>query len=229
MVTWLMAWDDGYFWRLIHNIIPKVSLQPINCTRNEILFFTGHEPFPSYLHRFNLAETSFCTCGVIGTLIHSDTECLLAACYHMVSPSQQHKRNSFRRVANNSTSRRKVHKDCNACDPIQKFRPAFSQIATSNSEHPLPPAMNEFKISHISTVHPTSSSLPLHTILFLWRWKVSLHQFNIHLHLLSSPSSPNEFKTAFSRSLSTIVEDKLCFTIFKSNFHQLTLLQNRTF
>ncbi|GBL72015.1 hypothetical protein AVEN_115046-1 [Araneus ventricosus] len=48
---------------LIHNIIPKVSLQPINWTRKEVLFFTGHGPFPSYLKRFNLVETLVCSCG----------------------------------------------------------------------------------------------------------------------------------------------------------------------
>ncbi|GBM53459.1 hypothetical protein AVEN_238320-1 [Araneus ventricosus] len=47
LATWQMAWDDGDTGRLIRNIIPKVSLQPINWTRNEILFFTGHGPFVS--------------------------------------------------------------------------------------------------------------------------------------------------------------------------------------
>ncbi|GBN94055.1 hypothetical protein AVEN_183360-1 [Araneus ventricosus] len=67
LATWQMAWDDGDTGRLIHNIIPKVSLDSINWTRNEVLFFTGHGPFPSFLQRFNLAETSFCSCGGIGT------------------------------------------------------------------------------------------------------------------------------------------------------------------
>ncbi|GBO43365.1 hypothetical protein AVEN_68410-1 [Araneus ventricosus] len=57
LATWQMAWDDGNTGRLIHNIIPKVSLQQINWTRNEILLFTGHGPFTSFLQRFNLVET----------------------------------------------------------------------------------------------------------------------------------------------------------------------------
>ncbi|GBN64205.1 hypothetical protein AVEN_136302-1 [Araneus ventricosus] len=109
LATWQMAWDDGDTGRLIHNIIPKVSLHPINWTRNEVLFFTGHGPFPSFLHRFNLAETSFCSCGEIGTPIHYATVCLLTTSYHMAPPSQQHQPIWFRRVANNSTSRRKIH------------------------------------------------------------------------------------------------------------------------
>ncbi|GBL83345.1 hypothetical protein AVEN_110659-1 [Araneus ventricosus] len=63
--------------------------------------------------------------------------------------------------------------ECNASDPIPKSRPAFSQIATSVTEHHLPPAMREFKTSQSSTVHPASTSLPHLTTLFLWRWKVS--------------------------------------------------------
>ncbi|GBM15023.1 hypothetical protein AVEN_113157-1 [Araneus ventricosus] len=109
LATWQMAWDDGDTGRLIHNIIPKVSLHPINWTRNEVLFFTGHGPFPSFLNRFNLAETSFCSCGEIGTPIHYATVCLLTTSYHMAPPSQQHQPIWFRRVANNSTSRRKIH------------------------------------------------------------------------------------------------------------------------
>ncbi|GBM04258.1 hypothetical protein AVEN_41065-1 [Araneus ventricosus] len=90
MATWQMAWYDGDTVRLIHNIIPKVSLQRINWTRNEVLFLTGHWPFSSFLQRFNLDETSFCPCGRIGTPIHYVTDCLLTASYHMTPPSQQH-------------------------------------------------------------------------------------------------------------------------------------------
>ncbi|GBL75329.1 hypothetical protein AVEN_194540-1 [Araneus ventricosus] len=109
LATWQMAWDDGGTGRLIHNIIPKVSLQPINWTRNEILFFTGHGPFPSFLQRFNLAETSFCSCGGIDTPIHYATVRLLTTSYHMTPPSQQHQPVWFRSVANNSASRRKIY------------------------------------------------------------------------------------------------------------------------
>ncbi|GBN17129.1 hypothetical protein AVEN_273988-1, partial [Araneus ventricosus] len=64
--------------------------------------------------------------------------------------------------------------------------------STSVTEHPLPPAMREIKSNQTSTFLPASSSL----YPFLWRWKVSFHQFNIQLRLLSSPSSPNELRTA---------------------------------
>ncbi|GBN32237.1 hypothetical protein AVEN_197839-1 [Araneus ventricosus] len=101
--SWQMAWDDGDTGRFIHYIIPKVSLQPINWTRNEVLFFTAHGPFPSFLQRFNLAESLFCSRGGISTPIHYATVCLLTISYHMAPPNQ-HQPIWFRSVANNSTS-----------------------------------------------------------------------------------------------------------------------------
>ncbi|GBM76753.1 hypothetical protein AVEN_86326-1 [Araneus ventricosus] len=82
--------------------------------------------------------------------------------------------------------------ESNAIVPFPQSWPTFSQIAASVTEHPLPPAMREFKSNQTSTVHPASSSL--HP--FLSRWKVSFHQFTIRLRLLFNPSSPNELKTA---------------------------------
>ncbi|GBM91503.1 hypothetical protein AVEN_80088-1, partial [Araneus ventricosus] len=76
--------------------------------------------------------------------------------------------------------------------PFPQSWPTFSQIATSVTKHPLPPAMRQFKTNQISTNHSVSSSL--HP--FLWRWKVPFHQFNIQLRLLFSPSSPSELRTA---------------------------------
>ncbi|GBM94313.1 hypothetical protein AVEN_157970-1 [Araneus ventricosus] len=85
-------------------------------------------------------------------------------------------------------------------------------MTTSVTNHPLPLAMREFKINQTSIVHSTSSSLLHHTILFLWRRKekgeFSFLQMNIHLHLLFSPSYPNEYRTAFSHSYRTIVQDQ---------------------
>ncbi|GBN36031.1 hypothetical protein AVEN_190139-1 [Araneus ventricosus] len=109
LATWQMAWDDGDTGSLIHNVIPKFSLQPINWTRTEVLLFTGHGPFPSFLQRFNLAEIALCSCGGIGTPIHFATVCLLTTSCHMTPPSQQYQPVWFRNVANISTSKRKIH------------------------------------------------------------------------------------------------------------------------
>ncbi|GBN74665.1 hypothetical protein AVEN_50224-1 [Araneus ventricosus] len=60
--------------------------------------------------------------------------------------------------------------------PNPKFSANFSQIATSVTEYPLPPAMREFKTSQISTVHPTSSPLPQYH-----------HPFSLKMEGLVSP------------------------------------------
>ncbi|GBN90756.1 hypothetical protein AVEN_120067-1 [Araneus ventricosus] len=73
--TWQMDWDDGDTGRRIHTIIHKVSLQQINWTRNELFFTNG--PFPSYIQRFYLDETSFCSCEGTGTPINYATDCVL--------------------------------------------------------------------------------------------------------------------------------------------------------
>ncbi|GBL85894.1 hypothetical protein AVEN_63210-1 [Araneus ventricosus] len=90
MATWQIFWDDGDPGRFIHNILSKVSLQSVNWTPKEVLFYIGYGPFPSYLHRVNLAETSYCSCVEIGTPFHYATKCLLTASYHMEPPSERH-------------------------------------------------------------------------------------------------------------------------------------------
>ncbi|GBM65009.1 hypothetical protein AVEN_272006-1 [Araneus ventricosus] len=104
----------------------------------------------------------------------------------------------------------------------------FQQIATSVTQHPLRSARREFKTSRTSTIHPTSSSLPDLTILFLSRWKVSFPQFNIHLRLLFSLSSPNELRTSLV-FFQDFLPRSTMFHLLQIEFHQLTLLQNRTF
>ncbi|GBN18355.1 hypothetical protein AVEN_268156-1 [Araneus ventricosus] len=54
--------DEDAGWSTF-NILPRASTQPCYWKREEILFFSGHGPFPSYLKRFNLASTANCPCG----------------------------------------------------------------------------------------------------------------------------------------------------------------------
>ncbi|GBN92563.1 hypothetical protein AVEN_162665-1 [Araneus ventricosus] len=51
---WQDNWDNGGTGRSTHDIVPRVSNKPVGWNREEIMFVTGHGPFPSYLHRFNL-------------------------------------------------------------------------------------------------------------------------------------------------------------------------------
>ncbi|GBM85488.1 hypothetical protein AVEN_129614-1 [Araneus ventricosus] len=52
--------------------------------------------------------------------------------------------------------------ECDVFDPIPKSRPAFSQIATSGTEYPLPSAIREFKRATLQL-----SILRLHLFLIL--------------------------------------------------------------
>ncbi|GBO11893.1 hypothetical protein AVEN_221424-1 [Araneus ventricosus] len=115
----------------------------------------------------------------------------------------------------------------NTFDPIPKSRPAFSQIATSVTEHPLPPVMREFKTSQTSTVHPASSSLPHLSILFFGdgRSRSPSSTFNF-------ASSSAHHALMYSELLLLFFQDflprSIVFHHLQIEFHQLTLLQNRT-
>ncbi|GBM33665.1 hypothetical protein AVEN_203701-1 [Araneus ventricosus] len=76
MKQWKSEWDEGDTGRSTFNIFSKVSLQSTNWNRADVLFFTGHGPLPSYLHRLHLANSPLCSCGEIGTPIHYATSCL---------------------------------------------------------------------------------------------------------------------------------------------------------
>ncbi|GBN33864.1 hypothetical protein AVEN_58106-1 [Araneus ventricosus] len=160
----------------------------------------------------------------------------------MAPPSQQHQPVWFHSIANNSTSGRKIHNllhflqretvfsvqipincyffpsivfsfESNAIVPIPHSWPTFSQIATSVTDHPLPPAMREFKTNQTSTVHPASSSLRP----FLWRWKSLVSPIQ---HSTSPPLQPiippNELITAL-----------VVLSGLSSNIHRVSPSSNR--
>ncbi|GBM73288.1 hypothetical protein AVEN_158161-1 [Araneus ventricosus] len=47
---------------LVHNVLPKVETTPTPWQRPEIMFVTGHGPFPSYLKRFKIRNSDSCGC-----------------------------------------------------------------------------------------------------------------------------------------------------------------------
>ncbi|GBM77655.1 hypothetical protein AVEN_226043-1 [Araneus ventricosus] len=102
-------WEDENTGRSTFNILPRVSTQPCYWKQEDILFFTGHGPFPSYLKRFILASTSNCPCGnTNGSPLHYATECIPSACFHMTKPAHEHELIWFRNVASNKGSRLKI-------------------------------------------------------------------------------------------------------------------------
>ncbi|GBN81007.1 hypothetical protein AVEN_175090-1 [Araneus ventricosus] len=64
-------------------------------------------------HRFskdsNLPKSHSVLMGEIGTSIHYEADCLTTASYYMAPPIQKHQPVWFRKVANNSSSRTKIH------------------------------------------------------------------------------------------------------------------------
>ncbi|GBM63293.1 hypothetical protein AVEN_224147-1 [Araneus ventricosus] len=72
---WQDNWDNGEISRRTHDIVPKVSNKAIGWNREELMFVTGHGPFPSYLQRFNLRTHDNCSCGEKGDPLHYATKC----------------------------------------------------------------------------------------------------------------------------------------------------------
>ncbi|GBM32891.1 hypothetical protein AVEN_173787-1 [Araneus ventricosus] len=66
-----------------YNILPNVSLHPLNWVSKDIIFFAEHGLFPACLKRFKLAHNDFCTCGGIGTAFLSATECILTISWYL--------------------------------------------------------------------------------------------------------------------------------------------------
>ncbi|GBM52237.1 hypothetical protein AVEN_31054-1 [Araneus ventricosus] len=108
MEDWQSDWEDEDTGISTFNILPRVSTQTCYWKREEILIFTGHGTFPSYLKRFSLATTANCPCGnTTGPPLHYATECILTASFLMTKPAQQHELIWFRNVASNKGSRLK--------------------------------------------------------------------------------------------------------------------------
>ncbi|GBM84968.1 hypothetical protein AVEN_49177-1 [Araneus ventricosus] len=85
---WHSDWGDEDTGSSTFDILSRVSIHSCCWKREEILFFTGHGPFLSYLKRFNLASTANCPCGnTNSTPSRYATECILTASFHMTKPS----------------------------------------------------------------------------------------------------------------------------------------------
>ncbi|GBM71451.1 hypothetical protein AVEN_127414-1 [Araneus ventricosus] len=82
MEGWQSGWEDEEGGRSTFNILPRVPTHPCCWEREEILFFTGHGPFPSYRKMSNLASSADCPYGnTNGTPLYYATECFLTASF----------------------------------------------------------------------------------------------------------------------------------------------------
>ncbi|GBM14810.1 hypothetical protein AVEN_255874-1 [Araneus ventricosus] len=67
--------DNEETGRSTHDIVPRVSNKPVGWNREELMFVTGHGPFASNLHCFNLRTHGNCSCGEKGDPMHYATKC----------------------------------------------------------------------------------------------------------------------------------------------------------
>ncbi|GBO01951.1 hypothetical protein AVEN_61763-1 [Araneus ventricosus] len=105
---WQTSWKNGDTGRKIYNIMPSVSLRPTNWIRQDVIFFSQHGPFPTYLKRFHLSDSDYYSCGGIGTALHYATECIYTESWHMRKPAPNFEQEWLKRVANNLVSRQEI-------------------------------------------------------------------------------------------------------------------------
>lgn len=76
---WQNNWDASEVGRRTYDIIPNIQnrlrLPHFKPGRGLVHFLSGHGPYPTYLHRFNLKDDQQCNCGQIGTPEHVVFHC----------------------------------------------------------------------------------------------------------------------------------------------------------
>ncbi|GBM25319.1 hypothetical protein AVEN_232458-1 [Araneus ventricosus] len=101
LVMWQDNWDNGETSRSTHDIVPRVSNKPVGWNREELMFVTGHGPFPSYLHHFNLRTYNNCSCGEKGDPMNYATKCRITLFWHFQTPTVQYKLQWFKNILTN--------------------------------------------------------------------------------------------------------------------------------
>ncbi|GBN81002.1 hypothetical protein AVEN_175086-1 [Araneus ventricosus] len=101
-------WDNGETGRSAHDIEPRVSNKPVGWNREELMFVTGHGPFPSYLHRFNLRTHDNCSGGEKGDPMHYATKCWFTLSYHFQTPTVSLKLQWLKIILTNNLSRTRL-------------------------------------------------------------------------------------------------------------------------
>ncbi|GBL75913.1 hypothetical protein AVEN_234250-1 [Araneus ventricosus] len=103
---WQDNWDNGETGRSTHDIAPWVSNKPVGWSREELmLFVTGHGPFPSYLHHFNLRTNDNRTCGEKVVPMHYATKCRFALSWRFQTPTVSLKLQWLENILTNNLSR----------------------------------------------------------------------------------------------------------------------------
>ncbi|GBM91476.1 hypothetical protein AVEN_237626-1 [Araneus ventricosus] len=111
IIRWQKEWDNGETGRSVHNVLPKIKTTPTPWQKPEIMFLTGHGPFPTYLKRFNIRSSDSCGCRNLGNhFLHYAASCLFTTSYHLTKPSADLEPLWWKRVMNNNNSRANIRK-----------------------------------------------------------------------------------------------------------------------
>ncbi|GBM81867.1 hypothetical protein AVEN_219823-1 [Araneus ventricosus] len=86
------------------------SKQLLLLQKPEIMFVTGHGPFPTYLKRFKIRNSDSCGCGNPGNPLYYATSCLFTTSCHLTKPSAGLEPLWWERGMNNNNSREKIRK-----------------------------------------------------------------------------------------------------------------------
>ncbi|GBN66811.1 hypothetical protein AVEN_109198-1 [Araneus ventricosus] len=105
---WRDNWDNRETGRSTHDIVPRVSNKPVGWNREELMIVTGHGPFPSYLHRFNLRTRDNCSCGEKGVPKHCTTKCRFTLSWHFQIPTVSFKLQWLKNIFTNYLSRTRL-------------------------------------------------------------------------------------------------------------------------
>ncbi|GBN18057.1 hypothetical protein AVEN_231874-2-1, partial [Araneus ventricosus] len=105
---WRDNWDNRETGRSTHDIVPRVSNKPVGWNREEQMIVTGHGPFPSYLHRFNLGTRDNCSCGEKGVPMHCTTKCRFTLSWHFQIPTVSFKLQWLKNILTNYLSRTRL-------------------------------------------------------------------------------------------------------------------------
>ncbi|GBM18233.1 hypothetical protein AVEN_39004-1 [Araneus ventricosus] len=109
IIRWQKEWDNGEIGGSVFNVLLKVKTTPTPWQRPEIMFVTGHGPFPIYLKRFKIRNSDSCGCVNLGNPLHYATSCLFTTSYHLTKSSADLEL-LWKRIMNNNNSRAKIRK-----------------------------------------------------------------------------------------------------------------------
>ncbi|GBM86308.1 hypothetical protein AVEN_248205-1 [Araneus ventricosus] len=105
---WQDNWDNGETGRSTHDIVPRVSNKPVGWNREELMLFTLHGPFPSYLHRFNLRTHDNFLSGGKGDPMHYATKCRFTFFWHFQTPTVSLELQWLKNILTNNLSRTRL-------------------------------------------------------------------------------------------------------------------------